>query len=235
MLKIKDLFVSIEGHDILKGVNLSLDKGELAVILGPNGCGKTTLLKTIMGIGGTKIKKGEIIFKGKKINDLTVDKRALMGMGMMYQKAPKLNGVKLEKIVEFLGKENGEVEKYQINKFLNRGVNDNLSGGEIKRSELLQLRLQNPDLLLLDEPDSGVDVENVALVGKEIDKMIKEGKGAIIITHTGQILNYLKTKMAYVMMDGKIVCHDEAKRMFKTINANGYKICVNCKKHGQNC
>jgi Fe-S cluster assembly ATP-binding protein len=233
MLKIKDLSVSMDGYGILKGVNLSVDKGELVVILGPNGCGKTTLLKAIMGIGGTRIDKGEIIFKGKIINDLSIDKRAKMGIGMMYQKSPKLNGIKLGKIVDFLG-EKEDMSKYKIDKFLNRNVNDNLSGGEVKRSELFQLRLQNPDLLLLDEPDSGVDVENVALVGKEIDKMIHEGKGAIIITHTGQILNYLKTKMAYVMINGRIVCCDEAKKMLATINANGYKVCIHCKKHDKN-
>jgi Fe-S cluster assembly ATP-binding protein len=235
MLKIKDLFVSIDGHEILKGINLSLGKGDLVVIFGPNGCGKTTLLKVIMGISGSKIQKGEVFFKGKKINNLAVDKRALMGIGMMYQKAPKLKGVKLDRIIDFLGKKGKQVEKYKMEKFLGRSVNDNLSGGEIKRSELLQLRLQSPDLLLLDEPDSGVDVENIALVGKEIKKMVKEGKSAIIITHTGQILKYLKVKMAYVMMKGRIVCHDEAKKMLATINANGYNVCVDCKKHDQNC
>ncbi len=234
MLKIKDLFVSMDGHDILKGVNLSLGRGELIVILGPNGCGKTTLLKAIMGIGGLKINKGEIIFKGKKINGLSIDKRATMGIGMMYQKSPKLSGIKLKKIVDFLGKK-ANTNKYNIDKFLNRNVNDNLSGGEVKRSELFQLRLQNPDLLLLDEPDSGVDIENVAVVGKEIDKMVKEGKGAIVITHTGQILNYLKTKIAYVMINGRIVCCDEAKKMLATINANGYKVCIHCKKHDESC
>jgi len=238
MLKINDLKVSIEGKEILKGIDIEVNPGELVVIFGPNGSGKTTLLKAIMGIGGVRIGKGKIEYKEKVINTMSVDERAKLGIGLMFQKPPRINGVVLREVVNFLGGSFADLMKYKLERMADRNLNDNLSGGELKRSELMQLKMQKADLILLDEPDSGVDVENVKLIGKEINKMLTDSKkkSAILITHTGHILDYVKSKKSYVIMDGKVICHGETKKMLKIINANGYKACIACsKRYAKNC
>jgi Fe-S cluster assembly ATP-binding protein len=173
LLEIKDLRVNVEGREILHGVNLAVKPGETQVIFGPNGGGKTTLLMTIMGFPRYKVTGGKIYFKGQDITNMPVDERARLGIGMSFQRPPVVRGVKTHDMVVACLKDGrsdqekeAEVkdlaERAHLSSFLDRDINYGFSGGEIKRSEMLQLLAQNPDLVLLDEPESGVDLENIA-------------------------------------------------------------------------
>ena len=233
MLKIKNLSVYISGKPILQDINLEIEKGEVAILFGPNGSGKSTLIKSIMGFSGYEKTDGEIIFKGKRIDGLTIDERVKRGLGIMYQHPPKIRGVKLAQIAEFLSKDKKKIatltEKLSLGSHSGRDINLGFSGGEMKRSELLQLMLQDPDLLLLDEPESGVDVENISIMGGVLnDYLKKENKSALIITHTGYILDYVLAKRGCVMIGGKLWCVGSPKEMFETIRKKGYEKCKEC-------
>jgi len=249
LLEVKDLRVSIGKKDILKGVNLSIEKGEVHAIFGPNGSGKTTLLNAMMGFAGYTV-KGKIIFGGKDITHLPVNERARMGIGMSFQRPPAIRGVKLRKLIEISAKGNGKfLEGYakglNLVDFLEREVNVGFSGGEIKRAELLQLILQNPDLVFLDEPESGVDLENIALIGEYTnhllgrqrepnkEKTMKElyrekKKSGLIITHTGHILDYVNVDVGYILMQGRIACQANPRDMLHTIRECGFGECFRC-------
>jgi len=233
LLEVKNLSVESGGKLILKDINLAIDKGEVLVLFGPNGSGKTTLIKTIMGFSGYKIKSGEIDFQGKRINGLPTEERVKLGLGLMYQHPPKIRGVKLEQIANFLSRDKeltrGLANKLTLNDHLNRDINLDFSGGEMKRSELFQILLQDPELLLLDEPESGVDLENISIMGNVLSKHLKEkGKSALIITHTGYILDYIKAKRGCVMIEGKLWCVGKPKEMFENIKKDGYEKCKEC-------
>ncbi len=236
MLTIKNLKTKAEGKDVLNGIDLAVGEGELVVIFGPNGCGKTTLLKSIVGLNADSVVSGEIKFKGKKINKLTIDERSRMGIALMYQKPPKVDGLKLSELAKILSSEEimgKNSENLNVSKFLDRGVNSNLSGGETKRSELFQLALMESDLYLLDEPDSGVDLVNIKLIAGEIEKLLKKGKSAIVVTHNGEMLKYLKADRGLVMIEGKIQCEGRVDMIFETINKVGYGACVKCLCRGE--
>ena len=170
MLKIEHLSVSVDDREILRDINLTIPNGEVHVLLGPNGTGKSTLISTIMGFDRYKVTSGKIIFNGKDITNMPVFDRAKLGIGVMIQRPPTIKGLTLRQMVNICGHNILATENMAnwmgLDKFLDRSVNEGFSGGEIKRSELLQLLAQQPKLLLLDEPESGVDVENIALVGR---------------------------------------------------------------------
>jgi len=233
MLELRNLSVEVSGKVILKDINFGVKKGEVMILFGPNGSGKTTLIKTIMGFGSYNIKEGKIIFKGKNMNKLPVEKRVRLGLGIMYQHPPKIRGVKLHQLAQFLCKDKKRIEdlanRLSLKEHLGRDLNLDFSGGEMKRSELFQIILQDPDLLLLDEPESGVDIENISIMGGVLNDYLKEeGKSALIITHTGYILDYIKAEKGWVMMDGKFWCAGEPKKMFESIKEAGYEKCKEC-------
>jgi len=176
MLKIIDLHAEAGEREILKGVNLTVKEGETAVLFGPNGSGKSTLMSTIMGYSTCKVTQGQILFKGEDITDLTVDQRAKKGIGMMMQRPPNIFGVKLGDLIKTaspIGEEVlKEADRFKMGNFLDREVNVGFSGGEIKRSELLQLTAQKPEFILLDEPESGVDLENIDLIGNKVHDLL---------------------------------------------------------------
>jgi len=242
MLEIKQLTVAIEGKEILHDVNLSIKTGETQVLFGPNGSGKTTLLMTIMGFPKYQITKGTIFFKGRDITSLPLDERARMGIGMSFQRPPVVRGVKTRDMVAAcLGAETQEEKinqlaaKTDLADFLNREINYGFSGGEIKRSELMQLLAQKPELALLDEPESGVDLENIALIGELINELLEKDCPIVdrkcmglIITHTGHILDYVNARTGYVMCSGTIGCEADPHEILKTIKERGYDECIRC-------
>ena len=233
MLKVENLTVEIGGKDIIQDINLEIKKGEVVILFGPNGCGKTTLLKTIMGFSGYRIKSGNIIFKDKPLNNLAIEERVKLGIGIMYQHPPKIRGVKLQQLAQYLTKDEKEIseltQKLTLQEHLKRDVNVDFSGGEMKRSELFQVLLQDPELLLLDEPESGVDIENIGVMGGVLNEYLKqEGKSALIITHTGYILDYINAKRGCVLLDGKFWCVGDPKEMFAAIRKSGYDKCKEC-------
>ena len=243
MLRIEDLWVSVDEIEILKGVNFSMNYGEVQVLFGPNGAGKTSLIMTLMGFPKYKVEQGRIYFKGQDITDKDVYERARLGIGVSFQRPPTVRGVTLRKLIEIISNDKVNKEKFleyteklNLSGHLDRNLNDGFSGGEMKRSELLQLMVQRPDLVLIDEPESGVDIENIALVGESINRLlwkdrIKDPKrGAIIITHTGYILDYVNGDRGSIFLDGNIKCQGNPHDILSEIKRSGYRGCVVCQQ-----
>src|SRR5512139_3020234 len=212
MLVIEDLKVELGDKILLDHIDLEIKPGETHILFGPNGSGKTSLLMTIMGYPQYKVVAGKMTFRGADITYMPINERAKLGIGMSYQRPPTINGLKTRQMVKICGKGETDAEglakRVNFSEFLDRDVNAGFSGGEIKRSELLQLMSQNPDLMLFDEPESGVDLENMTLVGETIAALLEKEcsltqaksmaqvrrdrtKMGLIITHTGYILDYV--------------------------------------------
>ncbi|MCD4811888.1 ATP-binding cassette domain-containing protein [bacterium] len=232
MITIKNLTVEVEGKKILEDINLKIKNGEKAVLFGPNGCGKSTLFRVIMGMNSYNIVKGDILIDGKSILKKTINQRVDLGIGYIAQKGVSIKGVKLEDLMEQYEIEYDDVKKkidsLGIEEFLDRDINYNLSGGETKRLELFTLSLlKNISTYLLDELDSGVDLENIDRISKYLKNTSKK-KSLIITTHTGSILKEFKMDSAYVMLNGKIVCEGNPIEIWECIKSGGYEKCVNC-------
>jgi len=241
MLDIKDLHVKVGDKEVLHDINLHIGEGETHVLLGPNGSGKTTLLMTIMGYSQYTITDGKIIFKGEDVTKMKAHERAKRGIGMLFQRPPTISGLKLGKLLTAISRTKNEdiselAKSLHMDKFLGRDINKGFSGGEIKRSEVLQLTIQNPDFIMLDEPESGVDIENISLIGNAIGsllekdkRIVKRQKSGLVITHTGYILDYLETDRGHVMCDGQIKCHGNPREIMKDIKERGYRECLECR------
>lgn len=245
MLQIENLSVSVDGKDILNSINLEIKEGEIHALFGPNGSGKTSLLMTMMGFPDYRVTEGRIIFRGKDITSMTIDERAKLGLGYMFQRPPTITGVKTRQLVELCAQDktaNVEELAKQLNlqSFLDRDINRGFSGGEIKRAELLQLLAQNPNCLLLDEPESGVDLENLALIGRLINDLLRSDlnfknrraqpspKAGLIITHTGYILDYVSADIGHVMCNGRLGCSGTPSVILANIRKMGYEECIAC-------
>ena len=249
MLLIEDLRVELADKMILKQIDLEIWPGETHILFGPNGSGKTSLLMTIMGYPQYRVVSGKITFKGEDITHMPINERAALGIGMSYQRPPTINGLKTRQMVRICGKENVDeealAERVNFRDFLERDVNAGFSGGEIKRSELLQLMAQDPDLMLFDEPESGVDLENMSLVGKAIasllqkdvsanhvksmlQKKLERTKMGLIITHTGYILDYVTADKGQVLFDGRLSCVSNPREILGCVGESGYEECVRC-------
>lgn len=248
VLEVKDLHVEAGGKEILKGVSFTVMNGETCVLFGPNGSGKSTLLSAIMGLTTCKVTRGEIVFNGKDITTMAVNERAKIGIGMMMQRPPNVTGVTLGTLCKAISDEDHLILKkaseFKMESFLERDINVGFSGGEIKRSELLQIMAQKPNFILLDEPESGVDLENIGLIGQKINELLDtkednkcgnhtelESKrvSSLIITHTGQILDYMDADRAFVLVDGLIRCVGRPKDVLKDIREKGYEECISCR------
>lgn len=238
MLEIEDLSVGIGGKQVLSNVNLRIGPGETHALFGPNGTGKTTLLNAIAGIPRYTVTGGRIVFKGRDITQMSMDERARLGIGMAFQRPPALRGLKLKDLVKIINphaETTAILKRMDFEEFAGRDVNRGFSGGEIKRSEMVQLLAQQPDLVMLDEPDSGVDLENIKLIGDAINQLTQKDvrpslrtKSGIIITHFGHILDYMRTDRAHVMLGGSIVCSGNPAEILDQIKKNGYEGCVAC-------
>lgn len=249
MLKIEGLAVAVAGKPILHDVNLEIRPGQVHALFGPNGTGKSTLIGAIMGFPRFQVTAGRIVFKGVDITNAPVHERARAGIGVMIQRPPTVRGLTVRQMVGICSHQQADADALaagmHMTEFLERNVNEGFSGGEIKRSELLQLLAQKPDLLLLDEPESGVDIENIALVGEAANHILSRGstegqgepmrkqraertKSGLIITHTGHILQYVPADIAHVMFRGTLSCSGNAQEMLQCIQRKGYEECIRC-------
>ncbi|MFA5362877.1 MAG: ATP-binding cassette domain-containing protein [Candidatus Omnitrophota bacterium] len=235
LLEIKDLHVKIGGKEVVGGLNLKLYRGDVMVLLGQNGSGKTSLIMSIMGFPSYEVAKGDILFKGTSLLGMSIDKRAKMGIGILFQRPPTVRGVKLRQVLESasrnkdfdLGK---TADALSMTDFLDRDMNLGFSGGEMKRSELLQVIAQDPELVLFDEPESGVDLENVGIMSKIIGGFLStKDRTGLIITHTGYILDYIKADTGCVLADGRLHCVRDPKKIIQDIRKYGYGKCLTCK------
>ncbi|MGM0452210.1 MAG: ABC transporter ATP-binding protein [Thermodesulfobacteriota bacterium] len=250
MLKIEDLVVEVNGSPILNQINLEIPQGETHILFGPNGSGKSSLMMTIMGFSGYKVTNGRIYFKGHDITHMPIYERARLGVGVAFQRPPAINGLKTRDVVSLCaGDKSMDVEalasQANLTAFMDRDLNLNFSGGEMKRSEMLQLMAQAPDLVLLDEPESGVDLENVVLLGDIINELLERGvrhpkhadashhrrngtKSALVITHTGHILDYITAEKGHVLYNGVLCCDRNAREILQWIREYGYEECFRC-------
>ncbi len=241
MLEIDDLWVTIDDKEVLKGINFQVPAGETHILFGKNGSGKSTLLMTIMGFERYRVRQGQIRFLGQDITHLPTFERARLGLGLSFQRPPTIRGVKTADILRVCshGRIAPEVLAglYDFTAFLDREVNYGFSGGEIKRSELLQLLAQDPKMVLLDEPESGVDLENLQVVGEIIGRLLQKErrpqhreKSGLIITHTGFIMDYINTDRAYILGEGRFCCQGNPRELLHDIKNFGYEECAKCRR-----
>lgn len=238
-LKIKDLCVKIDDSKILDGLNLEIKTGEIHAIMGPNGTGKSTLSKVIMGDPNYEVIGGDILFDNKKINDLSVDQRARLGIFLGMQMPLEIEGVTNAdflrtaihtkegtdfKLMSFIREMNTTCKKLKMNEeMIHRSVNKGFSGGERKKNEILQMCLLKPNMILLDEIDSGLDVDSLKIVGENVTDYYKENEsGILLITHYQRLLDYIKPDFVHIMMDGKIIKSGDIK-LVKEIEEKGYE------------
>ena len=237
-LIIKDLCVEIENKQILKNFNLQINSGEIHAIMGPNGTGKSTLSKVIMGDPTYKVTKGSIMYDGKEIINMTVDERARLGIFLGMQLPLDIEGVtnadflrtavhqKLGnefKLFDFIKDIEKTYDKLSLNRdMIHRGVNVGFSGGERKKNEIVQMYMLKPSMVMLDEIDSGLDVDSLKIVGDSVmDYYGVEKPGILLITHYQRLLDYIKPDYVHIMMNGHIVKSGDAS-LVKYIEENGY-------------
>ena len=221
MLEIKNLRASVEDTEILKGVDLKINPGEVHAIMGPNGSGKSTLANVVMGNPVYEITEGNIIFEGKDITEEPVDNRAKLGMFLAFQYPESIPGVTIVNMLKTALTNIEETEYTTLElrlkvaesmeqlglsaDFAERYLNEGFSGGERKRNEILQLAVLDPKLAILDETDSGLDVDGLRVVGEGVSKLKNDNKGYLVVTHYQRLLEYIKPDFVHVFVDGKIV------------------------------
>ena len=245
-LKIKDLVVEIDNKKILDGLNLEIKTGEIHAIMGPNGTGKSTLSKVIMGDTTYKVISGSIYYDDKEINDMSVDERARLGIFLGMQMPIEIEGVTNAdflrtalhtkqgtnfKLMQFIKEINTTCEQLKMDKdMIHRGINKGFSGGERKKNEILQMYMLKPNMILLDEIDSGLDVDSLKIVGENVTKYYEENESAILlVTHYQRLLDYIKPDYVHIMMNGKIVLSGD-KTLVQKIEKEGYENII--KKEG---
>ncbi len=239
-LEIKDLHVEIEGKEILKGVNLTINGGEFHAVMGPNGTGKSTLASAIMGHPKYEVTKGSVLLDGEDVLEMEVDERAQAGLFLAMQYPSEISGVtnsdflrssinsRREEgdeipLMQFIKKMDENLDYLEIDKDMaQRYLNDGFSGGEKKRNEILQLMMLEPAIAILDEIDSGLDIDALKVVSKGINKMRKDDFGCLIITHYQRLLNYITPDQVHVMMQGRIV-KSGGPELAQRLEAEGYE------------
>ena len=221
MLEIKNLHAEVDDVEILKGVDLKINPGEVHAIMGPNGSGKSTLANVVMGNPVYEITEGNIIFEGKDITEEPVDNRAKLGMFLAFQYPESIPGVTIVNMLKTALTNIEETEYTTLElrlkvaesmeqlglsaDFAERYLNEGFSGGERKRNEILQLAVLDPKLAILDETDSGLDVDGLRVVGEGVSKLKNDDKGYLVVTHYQRLLEYIKPDFVHVFVDGKIV------------------------------
>ena len=239
VLEIKNLHVSIEDKEILKGVNLTLKTGEIHAIMGPNGTGKSTLSAAIMGNPNYEVTEGEILLDGVNVLELEVDERARLGLFLAMQYPSEIAGItNAEFMRAAINAKRDENDKISVMNFIKkldekmallnmpeemaeRYLNEGFSGGEKKRNEILQLLMLEPTFAMLDEIDSGLDIDALRVVAKGINEMRGDNFGSLIITHYQRLLNYITPDVVHIMMEGRVVMTGGAD-LAKRLEAEGY-------------
>ncbi len=220
-LTIKDLHVEVEGKEILKGASLTVRKGEVHALMGPNGSGKSTLAHSIMGHPRYQVTSGQVLFKGQDVLALTPDARARLGIFLAFQHPVAIPGVALGnflrasiKAVRGNGMTAAEFRKLLKNRmdllkmdmsFASRYVNEGFSGGEKKRAEILQMAMLNPEMAILDETDSGLDIDALRTVAEGVNSLLGQNMGVLIITHFPRILSYIRPDVVHVLYQGRVI------------------------------
>lgn len=237
LLEVEDLHVSVEGREILKGINLKLNRGEVIAIMGHNASGKTTLANALIGLPQYVVNKGRILFEGIDITHKPIHERARMGMAMAFQSPPSIRGLKLGDMIALAGGINPwrskDYKEFVIDvlkrvnlgpEYAERDLNVGFSGGERKRSELAQIFAMRPKLMILDEVDSGVDIDSLRILGNSIKEYIESNNcSTIVITHHRHILQYVKPERIYIMSNGRIVLSGDYGELISKIEALGYE------------
>ena len=243
MLEIRNLHAVVEGEElkILKGVNLTVSKGEVHAIMGPNGSGKSTLSKVVSGHPEYEVTEGNILFEGEDITEMDADERAHLGLFLAFQYPVEVPGITnktlLREAYNTIARANEreeldplEFEDYLVSKldiiemkdeFLNRSINTGFSGGEKKKNEIFQMAVLNPKLSFLDETDSGLDIDALKVVSDGVNKISSPENAIVMITHYQRLLNYIKPDFVHVMMNGKIVKSGDIS-LAEELEANGY-------------
>ncbi|MGX7196698.1 Fe-S cluster assembly ATPase SufC [Enterococcus olivae] len=239
VLEIKNLHVSIEDKKILKGVDLTLKTGEIHAIMGPNGTGKSTLSAAIMGNPNFEVTEGEILLDGENVLEMEVDERARLGLFLAMQYPSEIPGItNAEFMRAAINAKRDEDDKISVMDFIKkldekmdllnmpeemaeRYLNEGFSGGEKKRNEILQLLMLEPTFAILDEIDSGLDIDALKVVAKGVNEMRGEGFGSLIITHYQRLLNYITPDVVHIMMEGRVVLTGDAD-LAKRLEAEGY-------------
>lgn len=239
ILKIDSLSVTVEGRIILDGFNLEIKSGETHAIMGPNGTGKSTLSRVIMGDNNYTITSGDIFYDGVSIKNMTTDERARLGLFLTMQSPLAIEGVSNAdflrtavsskekdnfKLLPFIKELEKTSSKLKIDKeFIHRGLNQGFSGGERKKNEVLQMYMLKPDIVMLDEIDSGLDVDSLKVVGDNITSYKKESNCAIlVITHYQRLLDYIKPDYVHIMMNGKIIKSGDSS-LVNYVEEHGYE------------
>ncbi|HLR03698.1 MAG TPA: Fe-S cluster assembly ATPase SufC [Virgibacillus sp.] len=240
VLEIKDLHVSIEGNEILKGVNLTIKGGEFHAVMGPNGTGKSTLASAIMGHPHYEVTQGSVHLDGKDVLEMEVDERARAGLFLGMQYPSEISGVTTSdflrssinahreegdeiSLMKFIKEMDKTLDYLDIDKNMaQRYLNEGFSGGEKKRNEILQLMMMKPEIAILDEIDSGLDIDALKVVSKGINKMRDDQFGCLIITHYQRLLNYITPDHVHVMMQGRVV-KSGGPELAQRLEAEGYE------------
>jgi Fe-S cluster assembly ATP-binding protein len=242
ILEVRNLKVSINNIEILKGLNLTVNQGEIHAIMGPNGSGKSTFSKVIAGHPAYQVLSGDIFFKNQNILNLEPDERSHSGIFLAFQYPIEIPGVSNEDFlrlaynaklkfnnkseidpIEFLSLINEKLKIIDMSStFLSRNVNEGFSGGEKKRNEILQMALLDPELAILDETDSGLDIDALKIISKGINSYMTKNKAIILITHYQRLLDYVKPDYIHVMQDGKIIKTGNA-QLAKELEKRGYE------------
>ena len=237
-LTIKNLHVSIEGKHILKGVNLTVKQGEVSAIMGPNGSGKSTLAYTLMGHPKYAVDQGEALYMGKNILEMPPDERAKLGLFLSFQYPQEIPGVSVSNFLRtaYNSLHPGQIsvpdfvkllrEKMNLLKvddaFSRRYLNEGFSGGEKKRMEILQLAVLQPSMAILDETDSGLDIDSLKVVADGVNSLLNPKMGVLVITHYQRLLNYIKPDHVHIMIEGKIV-KSGGKELAEELEQRGYE------------
>jgi len=229
MLRVKDLDVYINNKRIVKGVNLEIKKGELHVLIGPNASGKSSLCYAIMGLPGYKT-KGKIILNRENLSKKSIVERAKKGIALAFQHPPSIKGVKVKRLLEEIGVEDGLIKELSLERLLDRDLNKGFSGGEKKMLELVQVVSQKPRIAILDEIDSGIDIKRLEKIIKIVrERLIDRGIAVLMVTHNGEVIDKIKPDVVHIMLHGKIICSSKNwRKVWSTIRRYGYEKCKEC-------